>query len=257
MQTLEITRDARNVTTVWLNRPRAHNALNAQMMDDLRAMCDQVASDGTRVLVIAGHGPSFCAGGDLTWMREQFDASPEKREAEGWRIAGMLRALNELPVPVIGRLHGNAFGGGCGIASVCDAVVAVDGIKMGFTETKLGLIPATIGPYVMARMGPEKARRVFMSSRVFGTAEAVDLNLITRVTTAEELDEAVEAEVLPYLSCAPGAVADAKALARRLSPAIDEAVISDTIAALAARWNGDEAREGIGAFFDKRPAPWA
>lgn len=255
MQTLELVRDGRGVTTAWLNRPEKHNALNAQMMDDLRAMCEQVSSDGTRVLVIAARGKSFCAGGDLMWMRAQFDASAEERAKEGWRLAGMLRAINDLPVPVIGRLHGNAFGGGCGIASVCDVAVAADGIKMGFTETKLGLIPATIGPYVMARMGPHKARRVFMSSRVFDAAEAVDLNLVTQTVDAKDLDAAVEREVAPYLTCAPGAVADAKALARALSPKIDDTVIEQTIAALAARWEGKEAQEGIAAFFDKRPPP--
>jgi len=257
VQTLEITRDARDVTTVWLNRPEKHNALNAQMMDDLGAMCDQVAGDGTRVLVIAARGKSFCAGGDLTWMRAQFDATPEERDREGWRLAGMLRAINDLPVPVIGRIHGNAFGGGCGIASVCDVAVAADHIKMGFTETKLGLIPATIGPYVMARIGPHKARRVFMSSRIFGAQEAVDLNLVSHAVPADALDAAVEAEVAPYLACAPGAVADAKALARRLSPVIDDNTIQETITALAARWEGEEAKAGIAAFFDKRPAPWA
>ncbi|MEM1301128.1 MAG: crotonase/enoyl-CoA hydratase family protein [Pseudomonadota bacterium] len=256
VETLEITRDDRDVTTVWLNRPEKHNALNAPMMDDLRAMCDQVAHDGTRVLILAARGKSFCAGGDLTWMRAQFEAAPDERDREGWRLAGMLRAINDLPMPVIGRLHGNAFGGGCGIAAVCDVAVALDGIKLGFTETKLGLIPATIGPYVMARMGPHKARRVFMSSRVFGAREAVDLNLVSHTVAADGLDAAIEAEVAPYLACAPGAVADAKALARQLSPVIDDAVLQQTITALAARWEGDEAQDGISAFFEKRKASW-
>ncbi len=126
----------------------------------------------------------------------------------------------------------------------------------GLTETRLGLIPATIGPYVIARMGEGRARRVFMSSRRFGAAEAVELGVLARAVPEAELDAAVEAEVAPYLSCAPGAVADAKRLARSLGPVIDEAAIAATVDALAARWEGGEASEGVGAFFEKRKPRW-
>jgi methylglutaconyl-CoA hydratase len=134
--------------------------------------------------------------------------------------------------------------------------VADETALFGLTETRLGMIPATIGPYVIARLGEAKARRVFMSSRRFDCAEAVDLGVVARRVTALELDAAVEREVEPYLSCAAGAVAEAKALARRLGPAIDEAAIADSIAALIERWESDEAAEGIGAFFEKRNPEW-
>ena len=141
--------------------------------------------------------------------------------------------------------------------SVCDVAVGVTGARFGLTETRLGLIPATIGPYVVARMGEANARRVFMSARLFDAPEAVQLGLLARVVDPDELESAIEAEVAPYLSCAPGAVAEAKALIRRLGPKIDEGVIAETIAALVARWESPEAAEGIGAFFDKRKPVWS
>ena len=162
-----------------------------------------------------------------------------------------------LPQPVIGAIHGNAFGGGVGMACVCDVAIGADHIKLGLTETRLGLIPATIGPYVLARMGEGRARRVFMSARLFGAAEAVDLGILARTVPAADLDDAIEAEVVPYLSCAPGAVAASKALARALGPKIDEATIAMTIDALKDRWASDEAGEGIAAFFDKRKPGFA
>ena len=142
------------------------------------------------------------------------------------------------------------------MAAVCDVAIGINSLKMGLTETRLGIIPATIGPYVVSRMGEGRARRVFMSSRIFDAAEAVELGLLARAVPAAQFAEAIEAEVVPYLSCAPGAVAAAKALARRLGPQIDEGTIEITIEALKTRWETDEAAEGIGAFFDKRKASW-
>jgi methylglutaconyl-CoA hydratase len=168
----------------------------------------------------------------------------------------VLRALNELPKPLIGRVNGAAYGGGVGLVSVCDAVIASSTARFGLTETRLGLIPATISPYVLARIGEGPARSVFFSARIFDAEEARSLRLVTRVATPEALDAAVEAEVAPYLATAPGAVAAAKRLARSLGPRIDTQVIEDTIARLADTWETPEAREGIAAFFDKRPAPW-
>ncbi|WP_371157762.1 crotonase/enoyl-CoA hydratase family protein [Jannaschia sp. 2305UL9-9] len=256
-ETLTVERDDRRVVTVTLSRPDVHNALSARMMDELTTLAGQLAEDDSRVVVLTGVGRSFCAGGDLGWMRSQFDATPERRAEEGHRLAGMLQALNTLPKPLIGRVQGNAFGGGVGLACVCDVAIGVEDALLGLTETRLGLIPATIGPYVIARMGEGRARRVFMSSRRFDAAEACDLGILSRAVPAGDLDAAIEAEVRPYLSCAPGAVADAKAMARRLGPTIDAAVISETIDALAARWDGPEAAEGVGAFFDKRKPDWA
>ncbi|WP_371223541.1 crotonase/enoyl-CoA hydratase family protein [Roseovarius sp. 2305UL8-3] len=257
-ETIEIERDARGVATLWLNRPEKHNAMSAQMIGELHKAARQLGADeDVRVVVLAARGKSFCAGGDLGWMRQQFEADPATRSSEAAKLAYMLQALNTLPKPLIGRLHGNAFGGGVGLASVCDVAIGADHIVMGLTETRLGLIPATIGPYVCARMGEARARRVFMSSRRFGADEAVTLNLLARAVPEAELDKAVEAEVTPYLECAPGAVARSKALLRHMGPTIDEAMIAHTAAELARCWEGGEASEGIDAFFGKRKPGWS
>lgn len=256
-ETISISTDLRGVATLTLNRPEKHNAMSAQMIAELTQAAVQLGeTNDVRVVVLTGAGKSFCAGGDLGWMQAQMAADPETRFVEARKLAEMLNALNTLPKPLIGALQGNAFGGGVGMAAVCDVAIGVDSLKMGLTETRLGLIPATIGPYVIARMGEARARRVFMSARLFDATEAVDLGLLARAVPADELDAAIEAEVQPYLSCAPGAVASAKALVRDLGPRIDDTVIDHTIRALVDRWETDEAQEGISAFFDKRKPSW-
>lgn len=257
MDTISITKDDRGVATLWLDRADKHNALSAQMIREIHAAADDLgADDSVRVVVLAARGASFCAGGDLGWMRDQFNASPEQRGKEAGALAYMLQALNTLPKPLIGRVQGNAFGGGIGMAAVCDVCIGADQVLMALTETRLGLIPATIGPYVAARMGEANARRVFMSGRRFDAAEAVTLGLLARIVPAQELDAAVEAEIAPYLQTAPGAVARAKALLRHLGPPITPEVIEHSIGELVACWEGQEAPEGIGAFFNKEKPSW-
>lgn len=256
-ETIRIEVDARGVATLTLNRPEKHNALSAQMLAELTQAAHDLGRDSAvRVVVLRGAGKSFCAGGDLDWMRAQMQADADTRAREAAKLAHMLQALNTLPKPLIGALQGNAFGGGVGMASVCDVAIGADHLKMGLTETRLGLIPATIGPYVLARMGEGRARRVFMSARLFDAREAVTLGLLARAVPAAALEAAIEAEVVPYLSCAPGAVAEAKALARALGPRIDATTIEMSIKALTACWDGEEAGEGIDAFFAKRPPAW-
>ncbi|HRO13561.1 MAG TPA: crotonase/enoyl-CoA hydratase family protein [Paracoccus sp. (in: a-proteobacteria)] len=256
-ETIRIETDARGIATLWLARPDKHNALSAQMIDELTQAAQALGSDpAVRAVVLAAEGRSFCAGGDLGWMQDQMSADAETRRKGAQALAMMLNALNELPKPLIGRVQGNAFGGGVGMMSVCDVAVGVHGARFGLTETKLGLIPATIGPYVLARMGEDKARRVFMSARLFDADEAERLNLLAYTVDPEDLDAAIEDEVVPYLQTAPRAVAAAKALARALGPRIDAGVIDMTIDRLVAVWEDDEAPEGIGAFFDRRRPRW-
>ncbi len=256
--TIRVAVDDRGVATVTLTRAEKHNAMSAQMIRELARAAAALAKDvSVRVVVLTGDGPTFCAGGDLGWMKDQMAADAETRRDSATILANMLRSWNEMPKPVIARLQGNAFGGGLGLASVADVAIAVDTAEFGLTETRLGLIPGTIGPYVVARMGEAMARRVFFSSRRFDAAEAVTLGLIARAVPVTDLDAAVEDDVTPYLACAPGAVAAAKALTRRLGPVIDDAVIADSIDALIAQWEGDEAGEGIAAFFEKRAPKWA
>lgn len=255
--TISISTDDRGVATLTLDRAEKHNAMSAEMMRELTEAAKALGADtSVRVVILTGAGKSFCAGGDLAWMKEQMAADPDTRFVEARKLAEMLQALNTMPKPLIGRLQGNAFGGGVGIASVCDVAIGVESLTMGLTETRLGLIPATIGPYVLSRMGEAMARRVFMSARLFGADEAVTLGLLAKAVPEEALDEAIEAEVRPYLNCAPEAVARAKALARRLGPKIDDEVIDHTIGELVACWNGEEAKEGVSAFFEKRKADW-
>ncbi len=256
--TLTLTTDPRGIATLTLARPDKHNAMSAQMIADLTDAAARLGADpSVRVVVLTGAGASFCAGGDLRWMQQQMQADDATRAAEAKKLAMMLKALNELPKPLIGRINGQAFGGGIGLISVCDVAIGSDTARFGLTETRLGLIPATIGPYVVARMGEARARRVFMSARLFDAAEAVDLGLLARAVAPADLDAAVEAEVTPYLSCAPGAVAEAKALVRALGPVISDSLIDQTIAALVRRWQSDEAAHGVAAFFARTPPDWA
>jgi methylglutaconyl-CoA hydratase len=221
-QTIRLETDARGVATLTLNRPEKHNVLNAAMIEELgRAAVEINADIITRVVVLTGQGRSFCAGGDLEWMRAQIDAPRATRMDQARKLAEMLFALNTLDKPLIGRVQGSAYGGGVGLMAVCDEVVAVEGARFGLPETRLGLIPATISPYVIARMGEGRARQVFMSSRLFDAARARDLGLVARLVLPEGLDAAVADSVAPYFDTAPGAVTAAKRLARSLGPLID------------------------------------
>ncbi|MER9566926.1 crotonase/enoyl-CoA hydratase family protein [Mesorhizobium sp. M0571] len=255
--TIRVTTDELGVATLTLARLHKHNAMSGQMIAELTAAAELLANDDTvRAVVLTGEGDSFCAGADLSWMRAQASAERDERVAEARKLALALRALNELPKPLIGRINGQAFGGGLGLMSVCDVAVAVDTARFGFTEVRLGLIPATISPYVLVRMGEARARRVFMSGRIFDANEARELGLLSRTVPPADLEAAVEAEVRPYRSASPQAVAAAKALARRLGPAIDDAVIGETIDLLADAWETTDAAEGIAAFFDRRRPRW-
>lgn len=257
-ETIAVRVDDRGVAYVELNRPSKRNAMSAQMISELTEMAKSVGENSkVRAVVLSGAGDVFCAGGDLDWMKAQMKSNREVRMREARTLAEMLKTLNEMHTPLIGKVHGGAFGGGIGLMSICDTVVARDDTKFGLTETRLGLIPATIGPYVFARIGEGMARRIFMSARIFRAQEAQELGLVSVITNSEELDAAVEAQVRPYLSVAPNAVGAAKALARALGPRIDDAVIDDTIQRLADIWEGEEAKEGIDAFLNKRPAMWA
>lgn len=255
--TIKISADDRGVATLTLARSRKHNAMDAQMIAELSAAAGELGADtSVRVVVLAAEGRSFCAGGDLGWMKEQMAATPEQRAAGARELAVMLGTLNTLPKPLIGRIQGQAFGGGIGMMSVCDMAIGVPDTKFGLTETRLGLIPATISPYVIKRMGEAMARRVFMSARIIDSAEAQQLGLLAEIVAEADLDAAVEAAVKPYLSVAPGAVEKAKRLIRGQGGEITEAQIEASIAALVEAWEGPEASAGINAFFAKEKPPW-
>ncbi len=255
-ETIRLFVDDRGVARVTLARPDKHNALSSIMIDELTDVAMELSVDTVvRVVELVAEGESFCAGGDLGWMKAQVDADRATRMAEARRLARMFKALNDLEKPVIARVHGNAFGGGIGLIAVADVAIGADTAKFGLTETRLGLIPATISPYVVARIGEGQARPLFMSGRIIEAQEAQAAGLLTRVVPMEMLDKAVEAEIKPYLQVAPGAVGRSKALARSLGMPITDTVIEATIERLADTWETAEAREGISAFLEKRE-PW-
>jgi methylglutaconyl-CoA hydratase len=251
--TLRIETDGRGVTRLTLAREDKHNAMSARMIDELTEAAHVLgAAPSVRAVVMAGAGKSFCAGGDLEWMRAQFNASRSERIAEARRLATMFRALNELPKPLIASVHGNVFGGGIGLISVCDTAVAVETARFGLTEVRLGLIPATISPYVVARIGASAARPLFMSGRVFDAEQARAIGLVGSIVAAEDLDSSVEAATNEFLAASPQAAASAKALVRSLAAPITDDIIEDVVHRLADSWETPEAQRGILSFFEKR-----
>ena len=256
-ETIAIEHDTRGVATLTLARPEKHNALSALMIKELTTAAHALGQDPTvRAVLLRAQGTSFCAGGDLGWMQDQMKADPVTRGREAKALAMMLQALNTMPKPLIGVIHGNAFGGGVGMASVCDVTIGLPEIKLGLTEVRLGLIPATIGPYVVARIGVTHARRVFMSGQLFDAQTAKDIGVLTEVVAADALDERLKAVLKPFLSVAPEAAGRAKRLALSLGGEITEASIDHTIQELVTCWESDEAQEGISAFFEKRRPNW-
>lgn len=250
-QTIRVAIDLDGVATLTLNRPEKHHAMNAAMIAELTDAAASLGADaGVRAVVLASTGPSFCAGGDLDWMRQQQAADRAGKIAEATRLAAMLAALNALPKPLIARVQGNAYGGGVGLIAVADIAVAADGVKLALTETRLGLIPATIGPFVVARMGQGFARQAFFSGAPITTDLALRSGLLTETCPAADLDARVRQHADAVLKTAPGAVAAAKALCLGLGG--DEATdIKTSIAALADRWESVEAQQRIRAFLGR------
>ncbi len=248
--TIEVSTDARGIATLTLARPEKHNAMNSEMMAEITAATKMLGADNTvRAVVLAAQGKSFSAGADLNWMRAQAAQDRAGKIAEARVLANMLAGLNALPKPLIGRVEGNAYGGGIGMMAVCDIVVATKGLRFALTETKLGLIPATIGPFVLRRLSETYARQVFFTAKSFDTELALRAGLVSSVCAADEMDAAIGAEIKPILQSAPGAVAQAKALLQQMQGRDVENDIELTVNALADRWETDEAQQRIAAFF--------
>jgi methylglutaconyl-CoA hydratase len=247
------------VERLVLNRPEVRNAFDEELIAELTdwALRRRAGTDGVRAVVLSGAGPVFCAGGDLAYMRRAAAFSPSENRADAARMAAMFESLDGLPVPVVGRVHGAALGGGAGLVAVCDAVVADERAAFGFTEVKLGIVPAAIAPYALAKIGRSAARELFLSGARFDAARARDIGLVHEVAAGADLDAAVDRRVREYLSAAPGAIGDAKALIREAwgMPTVD--AIPLTAEVLAGRRASDEGREGIQAFLEKRRPRWA
>lgn len=256
-ETIKLDRDARGVAKLVLSRPEKHNALNATMIRELRHAAAALATDASaRVVVLAAEGKSFCAGGDIVWMREQTEKDRAGRMADAIELASMLRDLDSLPKPLIARVQGSAYGGGIGLMAVCDTIVASVTATFALTEVRLGLIPAAIGPYVVRRLGEGLARQFLLSGKTFDADQARTMGLVSLVSVEGALDSAVEAEIAECLACAPGAVADAKALCQHLARNPGSDHLSWTAERLADRWETAEARDGIRSFLAGHKPSW-
>ena len=250
--------DDRGIARITLNREEKHNAMGSTMMREITDACRSLHGDrAVRGVVLTGSGEkSFSAGADLGWMKANFERSREERIAESGLLAEMLEALNTLDKITIARVNGQAYAGGVGLICACDVVVAVDSARFSLTETRLGLTPANISPFVLARVGVSNARRILLNAHFFMADEAVQLGLIHRSVPAASLDEAVESEIAATLACAPGAIAITKELIRMVSQQSEEVNKSYTAQMLADAWETEEAQAGIGGFFNKQPPPW-
>ncbi|QRG06760.1 crotonase/enoyl-CoA hydratase family protein [Xanthobacter dioxanivorans] len=249
--------DSRGVATVMLNRPDKHNSLNAALISDLTDAATALAEDrAVRIVVLTGAGRSFCAGGDFNWFASNVQKSRAERVEQSASLARLLRRLDTLPKPLIGRINGPAYGGGVGLISVCDYTIGTEGATFGLTEVRLGLLPANISPYVVARIGEAAARETMLSGALFDTARAERIRLLTEVVAPDALDAAVERVVHAHLQAAPGAVADTKRLiAYVASHGIEDSMIY-TADRLADAWETEEGIEGINSFLNKGKPSW-
>ena len=250
-----------SIEHLTLNRPEVRNAFNEEVVAELTrwasATSETAEMTGLRAVVLGGAGKVFCAGADLTWMSKMVAYTEEENLRDAVAMSRMFAALNTLPVPLIGRIHGAALGGGCGLAAVCDIVVAEDQAVFGFTEVKLGILPAVIAPFALAKIGRSAARELFLTGARFSAARAREIGLVHVVVPAADLDAAVAQYVDEILTAAPKAIAAGKALIPRVWNAPADEATSITAKAIAARRVSEEGQEGMKAFLEKRKPSWS
>jgi methylglutaconyl-CoA hydratase len=253
-----VERRGRGVVWLTLDRPEIHNAFDDRLIAALTAELARLgADDAVRVVVLTGAGRSFSAGADLNWMRRTAAYGEAENLADARALAKLMQTLNELAKPTVARVNGTALGGGTGLVACCDLVIASERATFGTTEVRLGLIPAVIGPYVLAAVGPRQARRLMLTGERIGAAEAARLGLVHEVVAAEQLDATVERVVGELLKGSPAALAAAKRLVGDLAGRpVGPDLIDDTAQRIAALRAAPEAREGVGAFLEKRPPGW-
>jgi len=252
--------DDRGVATVTMNRPDVHNAFNDALIGALDEAFETLGRDDrVRLIRLEGAGKSFCAGADLDWMKAAAGYSEDENRADAGRLSDMLHRVNDCPKPTLALVQGAALGGGVGLVACADIAIAVRNAKFGFTEVRLGLIPATIGPYAVAKIGEAAARRYFLTGERFDAEAAAKMGLVQYTVGSEaDLGTAAERLLSDLLAAAPGAQAAAKELVRAVkNRSIDAELRDDTARRIAARRTTDEAREGMAAFFDKRKPRWA
>jgi methylglutaconyl-CoA hydratase len=249
------------VEYLTLNRPDVRNAFNEQVIAELMAWATETrtAADRheVRIAVLAGAGKTFCAGADVTWMAKALGYTHDENIRDATAMSNMFAAINELPIAVIGRVHGAALGGGAGLAAVCDIVVADDQAVFGFTETKLGILPAVISPFALAKIGRSAARELFLTGARFSAARAREIGLVHDVVPAADLDAAVTRYVRELLTGGPEALAAAKALIPDVWGRATADTTPITAAAIASRRVSKEGQEGLRAFLEKRTPEWS
>lgn len=257
-ETLDIRRPSPHVAHVWLNRREVRNAFNDDVIAELQAAFTGFAADAElRAVVLGGHGKAFCAGADLSWMRAMADFDRAQNLADAERLAAMFWTIDRCPVPVIARVHGDCYAGGVGLAAVCDVVVAVDTVHFCLSEARLGLLPATIAPYVLRAMGAQTARRYFTTAERFTAVRAQAMGFVHEVCAADALDAAVDALVDAVVANGPMATRACKQLVHDLAGrAIDADLRADTARRIADIRASDEGREGVQSFLAKRQPAW-
>ncbi len=255
---IRVERGGGGLVRVVLDRPDVRNAFNAELIAELHAAFTALSADeNVRAVVLAAAGKSFCGGADVNWMRAALDLSDDDNIRDAERMSDMFRAIDSCPKPVIGRVHGAALGGGAGLAAVCDIVVCSSETIFGFTETKLGIIPAVISPFVLAKIGRSAARALFLSGERFDAARALHIGLVHEVVSADELDARIEAIEIEFATAGPGAIAAAKRLIAHVAASTDdEQTKSSTARAIAAQRTTAEGQEGLRAFLERRPPAW-
>jgi methylglutaconyl-CoA hydratase len=256
MPLIEIERDGA-VAHVWLNRPEVHNALSPDMGAALVGALHALAEEGTcRLVVLGGRGPSFCAGADIGAMKTSATATYADNLAEAERLGAMFAAVADFPGPVVGRIHGGVFGGGVGFACACDIAVAGDDAKFGLTEVRLGILPALISPWVIRRLGDRQARELMLTGERFDAVTALRVGLVHHVVPAAELDAKVAERVGALLAGGPAAQARIKQLLAHWGETPWAEYRAGLPRTLAQTRAGEEARDGLAAFLEKRKAKW-
>lgn len=249
------------VARLTLARPEVHNALDASLIADLRRTFDELAREAPtelRVVILAGDGPSFCAGADIAWMRAAMALEREANEQDAMAAADMYEAIDTCPAPVVARVHGAALGGGAGLCAAADLVIAESGTRFGFTETRLGLLPAVIAPFVIAKIGESQARALFPGGRRFDAVRAQRIGLVHEIVEGEAaLDMAVDAAVADLLAAGPTASRAAKSIVREVRGLPHGSTKWHTARAIARQRTTAEAQEGFRAFSEKRRPAWA
>ena len=258
MNTLELIRPSAHVAEVWLNRPDVRNAFNDEVIAELTAAFAQLASDAqVRVVVLSGRGKAFCAGADLNWMRAMADYSWEQNREDAQRLADMLWTLDQCPVPVVGRVQGDCYAGGMGLAAICDVLVASRNVTFCLSEARLGLLPATISPYVVRAMGPQAARRYFVTAERFSAAQAHAMGLVHELCEPEALDAKVAEIATTLVANGPAAVKACKQLVRDIAgQELTEALRAETARRIADIRASSQGKEGVQSFLGKRSPNW-